>query len=209
MIRIIYLYAVLAVISCKSSATDKQISFSVTNPSGYVRANELIVLSRADIEKRISIAKGFSVVDENNQPIVTQLDDLDKDGKWDEACFLYTFQPHQTVTFTTKDENSRYTASLAHARLRKKINETTFGDDLHKETMPPKNPPTDFSKQPLPLYLTEGPAWENDKIAFRLYFDTRNGKDIFGKLEPGLVMDTIGANHNHSYHNLSHWGLDI
>ncbi|MFT3947278.1 MAG: DUF4861 family protein [Agriterribacter sp.] len=75
--------------------------------------------------------------------------------------------------------------------------------------MPLHNPPTDFTQQPLPLYLTEGPAWENDKVAFRLYFDIRNDKDVFGKLEPALVMDTIGANANSSYLNLSHWGMDI
>lgn len=188
---------------------DKPMQFTVTNPSGYVRSNELIVLPRADIEKAGVVGNDFSVVDANNQPLITQLDDLDKDGKWDEACFLYSFKPNETVRFTTSNQNVNAAVSLAHVRLRKKINDTTFGPDILKETMPLHNPPTDFARQPLPLYLTEGPAWENDKVAFRLYFDTRNGKDIFGKLEPVLVMDTVGANANSSYHNPSHWGMDI
>jgi hypothetical protein len=62
---------------------------------------------------------------------------------------------------------------------------------------------------PLPPYLTEGPAWENDKVAFRLYFDTRNGKDIFAKRQPAMVMDTVGTNKNASYHALSDWGMDV
>lgn len=205
MLRNILLFAALVLSAC----SNKVAQFTATNPSTHARTNELIVVARADIEKRHRVENNFSFVDEQNRAIVTQLDDLDKDGKWDEACFLYSFQPQQTITFTTKNENTDTAASVAHARLRKKINDTTFGADLQKETMPLHNRPTDFSKQPLPLYLTEGPAWENDKIAFRLYFDTRNGKDIFGKTEPDLVMDTIGAALNNSYHKLSHWGMDI
>lgn len=199
------LYVICILMGCNNSS----VQFTITNPSAYARTNELIVLSRADVEKIDPDGKNFSVVDENNQPVVTQLDDFDKDGKWDEACFLYSFKPNQTIRFTTSNDKVEATMSLAHVRLRKKINDSTFGADLHKETMALHNPPTDFSKQPLPLYLTEGPAWENDKVAFRLYFDMRNDKDIFGKLQPALVMDTVGANANASYHSLSHWGMDI
>jgi hypothetical protein len=85
----------------------------------------------------------------------------------------------------------------------------SFGEIITKDTMPPGNPPADFSKVVLPPYLTEGPAWENDKVAFRLYFDTRNGKDVFGKRMPGMVMDTIGADHNNSYHEPADWGMDV
>ncbi len=203
--RLIVLYAALALTACSSRA----VQFTVTNPSGHARPDELVVLSRAAIEKNGTAGKGFSVVDENNRPVVTQLDDLDKDGNWDEACFLYSFQPNQTVRFSTSSQHTDTASSLAHARLRKKTSDTAFGPDLPKETMPLHNPPTDFSKQPLPLYLTEGPAWENDKVGFRLYFDTRNGKDIFGKTAPALVMDTVGANLNASYHHLAPWGMDI
>ncbi|MGN6493702.1 MAG: DUF4861 domain-containing protein [Agriterribacter sp.] len=202
--KLILLYVVLTLMNCG----DKDARFTVSNPSQHSRLNELVVIPRADIVKHVAAGKDFSVVDEHNKPIATQLDDLDKDGTWDEACFLYSFQPKQTVTFTVRNENVSV-AAVAHVRLRKKITDSTFGGDIVKETMPLHNPPTDFSKQPLPLYLTEGPAWENDKVAFRLYFDTRNGKDIFGKTEPALVMDTIGANVNNSYHKLSHWGMDI
>lgn len=202
--RLILLYAALTLMSC----SDKDARFTVSNPSQHSRPNELIVIRRADIAKHVAMGKDVSVVDEHNKPIATQLDDLDKDGTWDEACFLYSFQPKQTVTFTVSNE-SVSTAAVAQVRLRKKITDTTFGGNIVKETMPLHNPPTDFSKQPLPLYLTEGPAWENDKVAFRLYLDTRNDKDIFGKTEPALVMDTVGANTNNSYHKLSHWGMDI
>jgi len=100
-------------------------------------------------------------------------------------------------------------AARAHVRQEKKREDDSFGPAISTDTMPPGNPPTDFSKTQLPPYLTEGPAWENDKVAFRLYFDTRNNKDIFGKCVPGMVMDTVGANPNTSYHELGNWGMDI
>ncbi|PVD50241.1 DUF4861 domain-containing protein [Terrimonas sp.] len=203
--RTILVYLLLVSMGCYG----QPFKFTVTNPSAYKRTNELVVISRAEIDKHMIAGESFSFVDENNNAIVTQLDDLDKNGKWDEACFLYSFQANQTVKFTISNKSIDDAASLAHVRLRKKISDTAFGDDLVRDTMPLHNPPTDFSKQPLPLYLTEGPAWENDKVAFRLYFDTRNDKDIFGKTEPALVMDTIGTNTNNSYHKLSHWGMDV
>ena len=65
----------------------------------------------------------------------------------------------------------------------------------------------------------EGPAWENDKVGFRNYFDLRNGTDIFGKRTSAMVLDSVGLNRDITmpggltvgkvYHNLSSWGMDI
>lgn len=53
----------------------------------------------------------------------------------------------------------------------------------------------------------EGPGWENDKIAFRNYFDARNGIDIFGKKVSYMVLDSVGIYNN--YHEMQAWGMDI
>jgi hypothetical protein len=53
----------------------------------------------------------------------------------------------------------------------------------------------------------EGPGWENDVVAFRTYFDSRNGKDIFGKKTNQMVLDEVGIVGD--YHKLSDWGMDI
>jgi hypothetical protein len=58
------------------------------------------------------------------------------------------------------------------------------------------------------VFQMEGPAWENDKVAFRNYFDLRNGIDIYGKKIDLLVMDTIGLP-GHTYHEMRIWGMDI
>lgn len=199
--------------------------FSLYNSLNISRTDELIVLKRSELEQQLGmipdgkyirlIAGGWmkkGVLERDKSvPVTMQFDDLDKDGKWDEAVFLYSFQPRQKVYFEASvaavpdvDPVDR-----AHARMRKKNADNTFGPDQVNAVMPPGNPPTDFSKQSLPPWLTEGPAWENDKVAFRLYFDTRNNKDIYGKTTARMMMDTVGANPAVSYHTLSDWGMDI
>lgn len=91
----------------------------------------------------------------------------------------------------------------AHVRMKHKLADDSFGSNRAKDTMPFNNPPMDFGQAKLPFYLTEGLAWENDKVAFRQYFDLRNTKDIYGKTVPGMVMDTVGTNPKNSYHYCS------
>ena len=59
------------------------------------------------------------------------------------------------------------------------------------------------------LYRFEGPGWESDKIAWRLYFDERCAVDIFGKRKQGIVLPLIDLPGSKSYHELSDWGMDI
>jgi hypothetical protein len=54
----------------------------------------------------------------------------------------------------------------------------------------------------------EGPGWENDKVAFRNYFDSRNGIDIFGKTTSRLVLDSVDGSYL-DYHHICPWGMDI
>jgi hypothetical protein len=54
----------------------------------------------------------------------------------------------------------------------------------------------------------EGPGWESDKVAYRLYLDERNVPDIFGKKQPGAVLPKIGMGKD-DYHEMADWGMDI
>ena len=53
--------------------------------------------------------------------------------------------------------------------------------------------------------MFEGPVLENDKIAYRVYADSRHRYDIYAKKVSDLVMDTVSWN----YHNIMDWGSDI
>lgn len=99
---------------------------------------------------------------------------------------------------------------MAHVRMRKRNADSSYGANLKKEVMPKDHMPNDFTKTAIPYYQTEGPAWENDKVGFRLYFDERNAKDIFGKTTASMVMDTVGTYGDKYYHHYdSTWGMDI
>ncbi|RYZ83995.1 MAG: DUF4861 domain-containing protein [Proteobacteria bacterium] len=188
--------------------------FSIVNPIDVLRTDELIVLTRSDVEKRFPKAISFktlAVLGQDGRYTPLQTDDLDGDGKWDEAAFLCDMPPNATLRFELTDikANAVLLYPRAHVRLRKKMSGQKYGDNLPIEVMPPQHAPTDFSTTALPLYLTEGPAWENDKVAFRQYFDTRNARDIFGKTTAQMMMDTVGTDPGMSYHTKKDWGMDI
>jgi hypothetical protein len=58
------------------------------------------------------------------------------------------------------------------------------------------------------LYKYEGPGWESDKVAYRLYFDSRNATDIFGKKTSEIVLPRVGVEED-NYHEMLDWGMDI
>lgn len=66
---------------------------------------------------------------------------------------------------------------------------------------------TDKTEVTSTQFQMEGPTWENENVAFRNYFDARNGMDIFGKTTTDMVLDSVGIDEN--YHELQDWGMDI
>ncbi len=80
--------------------------------------------------------------------------------------------------------------------------------NLHEVDSLERLPGTD-TKLTSPELQMEGPAWENERVAFRNYFDQRNGMDIFGKRVKSMVLDRVGAPGEPSYHDLQEWGQDV
>ena len=208
-------FFITAIVLGLSTIGMAQSTIVLTNPLGIERTDELIVCSRKMLEQKLGkIATGKFIIlkSKANRPMVAQFDDLNSDGNWDEVAFLYSFKPKEkaVVNIAVSDMPATIKAVVrAHVRLRKKNADESFGLAVMEETMPVQNPGTDFSKQPLPNYLTEGPAWENDKVAFRQYLDVRNGRDIFGKRVTHMVMDSVGVVAVPSYHDLHDWGMDV
>lgn len=204
----------LILAGCQSTKSLKPFEFE--NSSKVALADQLIVLKRAAIEEQtgpVAAGKYITIKKPTGVPMVIQFDDLNGDGQWDEAAFLYTFEPNEKATFKPEIADAPATVKAmvrAHVRQIKKNADNTFGPvALDKDTMPVNALPTDFSKVALPPYLTEGPAWENDKVGFRLYFDVRNGKDIWGKTTERMVLDEVGTDTAKNYHELADWGMDV
>jgi hypothetical protein len=205
---------ILILAGCQSTKSLKPFEFE--NSSKVALADQLIVLKRAAIEEQtgsIATGKYITMKKPTGVPMVVQFDDLNGDGQWDEAAFLYTFEPNEKVNFKPEIADAPATVKAvvrAHVRQLKKNADNTFGPvATDKDTMPVNALPTDFSKVALPPYLTEGPAWENDKVGFRLYFDVRNGKDIWGKTTERMVLDEVGTDTAKNYHKLADWGMDV
>jgi len=126
---------------------------SVSNPASFDRPLETIELSRADLNMRMHLLTADSVaVLEHGKEIVSQLIDLNGDGLWDELVFQSGLTKHQRKQFT----------------IRKMMPQPS-----------PEEPRAIASaKYILPR---KDIAWENDRIAHRIY----------GSILAGNVLDGI------------------
>src|SRR5208282_6054406 len=160
----------------------KVIKVAVTNPSPVARPAENVVLRVSDLLKiapdfkagsAIVTATNAATLEEDARTMQTmelpsQADDLTGDGKkYDELVFQIPLQPRQTRIVTIS-----YGDQATIQRLRSAY--------LSRAYMK-------FSTR------YEGLGWESDETAWRIYFDKRNGVDLYGKRRPGLYLDVFSA----------------
>lgn len=188
-----------------SCANEKQVV--VGNPTGEARPDEVMVLTRGQVEAdfRPATPDLLPVLICGADTIPSQTDDLDGDGKWDELAFLVSFLPDETVAMRLSFvPAAKYPVFEKRTNLRLGIEQE---DGSYREVdhylAPPANEPFRIIAQ------GESVSWENDKMGFRCYFDCRNVKDLFGKLKPDLIIDKIHTPEIPDYHVLSDWGMDI
>jgi hypothetical protein len=196
----------LVVVSCgKKEKPSKKISLE--NTLDIIRQDEPVILERKTVDAFFQdIPNGHVpvVMNENNEQIPSQTDDLNFDGEWDELIFTLTFQPNETKTVSVillpKSERKEYPR---RTNIRFGDKKPPF-EELDNVERLKSTESAVISK----VFQMEGPAWENDKVAFRNYFDARNGIDIFGKRTESMVLDSVGIR-GQNYHELDSWGMDI
>jgi len=112
----------------------------------------------------------------------SQADDLDGDGKYDELVFQIDLKPRQTRIVTI-----------------------AYGDPATMQRLP-----ASYTKRTAARFAAhfEGPGWESETTAWRIYFDRRNAIDLWGKRRPGLYLDLF-ASPEYGYHEESPLGRDI
>ena len=176
------------------------------NDLNIQRNDEVVVISKKDLSKIDAIEKGLlPIFLIDNTPVASQIDDLDGDGSWDEVALLIDFSANETKTlnigFLSADKYPSFT-KRTNLRLGIKKADHEFDEvDQHLAPAGLDGFPT--------IAQGESVSWENDKIAFRNYFDCRNIKDLFGKLQPALIIDKIHTKEFGSYHKLADWGMDV
>lgn len=193
--------AVAFLASCSAQPT-----FSFKNELAVERADEVIVLTRDEIATKIEVSDDMLPVFKLNEKIIpSQVDDLNGDGKWDEVVLVIDFQANENI-----EANIELVAADSYPQFEKRTN-LRLGikqeDGSYKEVDSYEALPCTESFKI--IAQAESVSWENDKIAFRNYFDCRNVKDLFGKLEPGMILDKLHTPEMGSYHDLNDWGMDV
>lgn len=197
----------LLIIATLLFSCEEEASFSVSNTMNVERTDEIIILTKDELSQKVGLQEDlFPVFELEDDFIVpSQLDDLNGDGIWDEVVLLLDFAANETIEleidFVTEGE---YPEFEKRTNLSLKIKQD---DGSYKEFDNYRALPCNDGFEI--IAMAESVNWENDKIAFRNYFDCRNVKDLFGKLLPGMVLDKIGTPEMGSYHNLSDWGMDV
>jgi hypothetical protein len=189
------------------SGVPSRSSFILINQSAIARQGEPMVIGRSDFEKHFRGGKltDVPVLKVNGIFIPTQTDDLNGDGNWDELAFVISLEAGEKLEV----EAGWISKNLApvfekktQVYLAEQNSDGTFTQVTQAEAPP--------GLKGFPArHQSEGVGWENDKIAFRIYFDCRNSKDLFGKLKPDLILHQAGTPALGSYHELAPWGMDI
>lgn len=126
--------------------------------------------------------KWMSAQPDSGALIAVQSDDLDGDGKVDELVFPVALKAGESKHFTLTDKATRMAPQpTAHTGM--------------------------YTKTPERRGF-EGPGWESDLVAFRLYWDERNASDVFAKTTPTLSMENL-ARTDVDYHHPTPWGMDV
>lgn len=179
-------------------------SIILTNSASFNRVNEIISVPRealGNVNNNL-----FPVVTKNDKIFITQIVDKNGDGNWDELLIEVSVAANSKdtlqINWVVKADQIQQ-KQFTHVRLSLRSNSDTPSAEIY-ETKRYRGFTQNIAK---PFYQMEGPGIENDKVAFRAFFDYRNGKDIYGKIVEEPVLDKVGV--GASWHNLQPWGMDI
>lgn len=199
--RLVFVFLVgFLIVSCSDSGQ----TFRVINGSDTDFENKEVIIKKDGLK---SDGLKYPVIyGANDQVVPTQLDDLDGDGNWDELVFQVTIGSNSEMLFSIIwvdqaeypefDQKTQIYMGYSESRDNEFV---SLDRQVREEGLEPQDPPY--------YYQLEGPGWENNKVGFRSYFDTRNGKDIYGKTTGDLTIHNVGTGEN--YHVLQPWGMDI
>ncbi len=200
-----HLFIILITLPLFSCENEVELNFE--NPLAVDREDEVIVLTRTYLAGKMELTDGMLPVFELENDIVvpSQVDDIDGDGKWDEVVLILDFKASQTIELNVElIPEAEYPKFEKRTNLRLAIKQDD-GSYLEVDSYEAL-PCTDGFKV---IAQAESVSWENDKIAFRNYFDCRNVKDLFGKLKPEMILDKLSTPEMGSYHDLNDWGMDV
>lgn len=182
--RISMTMALLIAIGSAAVAQKKTFDVNVINQSKTERKAVPVVLQL----NKYGIDVKSALVKKDGVEIPSQLDDLNGDGRYDELCFMTDMEKKSKQTFSvelSETGNPRPYQPQVYAEMmmsNKKI-KSNNKQDLYISSLT-----VDNGTNPYWMLHHHGPAFENDMVAYRIYFDHRQTVDIYGKYRKGLEL---------------------
>lgn len=176
----------------------------VKNPTDLDLSYKLVEVPRQRLQA--VFGQWPTVSTTSGETIPSQLIDNDADGDWDKLIFQLSLNAGQyrelEIDWVNEENYPEYKKQtqvyLGYSQNRNGTFTSVSQNQRTSKHSPQKPPYT---------YQFEGPGWESNLVAFRSYFDTRNGKDIYGKTTQEMVTHQIGTGED--YHTLQDWGMDV
>ena len=177
---IVSLTVLIAALSAQAQTT---LQVSVSNP---LKTSRTAVPVELKLDQSVRSAV---VVDSHNVEIPSQLDDIDGDGRFDCLVFVVPeIKKKEKLSFgvTLYDEGRprEYKPQVyAEMMMSNKKIKSNNKQDLYISSLT-----VDNGTNPYWMLHHHGPAFENDMVAYRIYFDERQTVDIYGKYRRALEL---------------------
>ena len=176
--------AMLALLAAMPGMAQKTFDVTVENNHTKGKTSVPVVISLKDCGTDVKSA----LVTTGGKEIACQLDDIDQDGRFDELCFLTDIDKNAAkkfnVTLYNEGKPREYKPEVYVEMLlsNKKVKES------NKQNLYISELTVDNGTNPYWQLHHHGAAFENDMVAYRIYFDHRQTVDIYGKYQKRLEL---------------------
>lgn len=167
---------------------EKNLSVTVNNKWNEPKKEEPVVVQFKALKdwKSLKIEVKSATVWEGNTEIPSQLDDLNRDGVFDELAFVADIPANAGKTFkvvlSSKSEKKNYPTRVhAQFKLSDKNKKTP---EIQYLSVPGTTPDADIYS----AIYSHGPSFESELTAYRVYFDNRQSLDLYGKINRQLEL---------------------
>ena len=178
------LFLLSFVLAMQTVTGQNVLEITVTNTCKTARTAQPVVHDLTQTGLKVCSA----LVTCNGSEVPCQLDDLNGDGRFDELCFLTDLDKKASKTFRIELSETGMPRSYeprvyADMMLTNKKIKSSNKQDLYISSLT-----VDNGTNPYWMLHHHGPAFENELVAYRVYFDHRQTVDTYGKYHQGLEL---------------------
>ena len=195
---------------CDNSKEESATLISLTNPSEFNLLHKAVSIELSEFPKsNVSAEYPLLLIDKDTLP--SQLSSSQNDEIEDQLFFVIDIPAQTTkkIQFKWVAQEPQYTVKTS-VRFGKRTTKDEPVQPATSETLSATDMPKTLGFQ---KYQTDGPTWENDKVAFRHYLDGRNAIDVYGKKTAEISPENVGLDSARAvvdnYHTMEAWGRDV